>query len=231
MNLKHILIIPDGNRRWAKNKNLNSWEGHKAGAENTQNLFEHVVRSHPEIKHCTFWAMSKDNFMKRSKKEIGFLIKLIGEEMQKFADTPLIKKNKVNIKFYGEYDKLFDKKTVNDLRNIEKETENYTNFYVSILLAYNGKEEILNAIRSLKNAKNVTENMIKQHLWTKNLPMVDLIIRTGVEDDPHLSGNVLMWQTDYAQLYFTKTFYPDFDTKEFETAIEDYRRRMRRKGK
>jgi len=108
--------------------------------------------------------MSKDNFMKRPKKEIGFLIKLIHEEMQLFAKDDSIKKYGVNIKFYGLYDKLFDKKTVNGLKQIEKDTENYKKVFVSILLAYNGKEELLNAINKSKNKKIITEKTITENL-------------------------------------------------------------------
>jgi|GEM_PF-2946015 len=136
--------------------------------------------------------MSKDNFIKRPKKEINFLIKLIDAEIQEFANDPLIDKKKVCVKFYGAYEKLFDKKTISDLKKVEKRTEKYSDFYVSILLAYNGKDELMEGLKKIKNIKTVNENKIKQVLWTKDLPAVDLIVRTGVEGDPHLSGNVLM---------------------------------------
>ncbi len=231
MNLKHILLIPDGNRRWAKNKKMQASNGHKIGANTTRELFKYIVTSHPHIKYCSFWAMSKDNFIKRPKKEINFLIKLIDAEIQEFANDPLIDKKKVCVKFYGAYEKLFDKKTISDLKKVEKRTEKYSDFYVSILLAYNGKDELMEGLKKIKNIKTVNENKIKQVLWTKDLPAVDLIVRTGVEGDPHLSGNVLMWQTDYSQLYFTKTLYPDFTTNELGLAIEDYQKREKRKGK
>ena len=175
--------------------------------------------------------MSKDNFAKRPKKEINFLIKLIHAEIQEFANDPLIEKRKVNVKFYGAYEQYLDKKTIKDLRQVEQRTANYTNCYVSILLVYNGKDELIEGLKNIKNTKHITDSQIKNSLWTKSLPNVDLIVRTGVECDPHLSGNVLLWQTDYSQLYFTKTLYPEFSTQELGVAIADYKTRMRRHGK
>ena len=231
MKLKHLLIIPDGNRRWAKNKKLETSKGHEFGAKTTQELFRHVVRNHSYIKYCSFWAMSRDNFIKRPKKEIKSLINLIRIEIQEFTNDLLIHEKKVNVRFYGSYEKLFDKKTIDDLKKVEKRTEKYSDFYVSILLAYNGKDELIEGLKKIKDTHNLTENKIKQVLWTRNLPPVDLIIRTGTENDPHLSGNILLWQTDYSQLYFSNILYPDFTVHELDIAINDYNNRLRRKGK
>jgi len=108
--------------------------------------------------------MSKDNFVKRPKKEIESLINLIRIEIQEFTDDPLIDEKKVNVRFYGSYDKLFDKKTVNDLKKVEKKTEKYSDFYVSILLAYNGKDELIEGLKKIKNTHNINEKQIKQVL-------------------------------------------------------------------
>ncbi len=192
MQLKHLLIIPDGNRRWAKKNKLQASKGHQIGATTTRKLFQYIANDHPEIKYCSFWAMSKDNFEKRTKKEINFLIKLIHAEIKELANDPLIAKRKVNIRFYGAYEKYLDKKTIEDLHQIERRTAGYINCYVSILLIYNGKDELINGLKQIKNTKHITEQEIKANLWTGSLPNVDLIVRTGVEDDPHLSGNVLI---------------------------------------
>lgn len=225
------MLIPDGNRRWAKKNKLHASKGHEFGAKTTRELFKYIVHYHPNIKYCSFWAMSKDNFVKRPVKEIQFLIKLIRAEIKEFADDPIINAKKVNIRFYGAYEQLFDKNTIDDLKKVEKRTAKYSDFYVSILLAYNGKDELIEGLKKIKNTQNISENKIKQSLWTKDLPAVDLIVRTGVENDPHLSGNVLLWQTDYSQLYFSNTLYPNFTTQELGIAINDYKNRMRRQGK
>ncbi len=230
MALNHILFIPDGNRRWAKKRNENPWEGHKAGAESFKELMDYITKNNV-VKNVSFWAMSKDNFIKRPKKEISFLIKVINEAFKKFTEDKVISKRGVNIKFYGSWDKLFDAKTVANLKKIEKDTKDNKNFNLAILLAYDGKEELLNAVNKLKNKTRIHEADIKNQLWTSNVPNVDLIIRTGVNGDPHLSGNVLLWQTSYSQLYFSELFWPDFNTTEFKKAVVDFNKRERREGK
>ncbi len=230
MALNHILFIPDGNRRWAKKRNENPWEGHKAGAESFKELMDYITKNNV-VKNVSFWAMSKDNFIKRPKKEISFLIKVINEAFKKFTEDKVISKRGVNIKFYGSWDKLFDAKTVANLKKIEKDTKDNKNFNLAILLAYDGKEELLNAVNKLKNKTRIHEADIKNQLWTSKVPDVDLIIRTGVNGDPHLSGNVLLWQTSYSQLYFSELFWPDFNTAEFKKAVVDFEKRERREGK
>jgi undecaprenyl diphosphate synthase len=108
--------------------------------------------------------MSKDNFTKRSKKEIDFLTKLIHTEIQKFANDPVVKKQQINIKFYGAYEQYFDQKIINDLRQVEQKTANYKNCYVSILLVYNGKDELINGLKKIKSTKHITEKQIKNTL-------------------------------------------------------------------
>ncbi len=230
MDLNHILFIPDGNRRWAKKRNQNPWEGHRAGAESFKELFDYITKNNV-VKNVSFWAMSKDNFVKRPKKEISFLIKIINEAFKSFSKDKNLNNRGVNIRFYGEWDKIFDKKTVSNLKQIEKDTAKNNNFFLSILLAYDGKEELVNGINTLSRSKKITEKDIRSSLWTKDVPDVDLIVRTGVNGDPHLSGNVLLWQTSYSQLYFTKTLWPDLKTIELKTAISDFNKRPRRKGK
>ncbi len=230
MELNHILFIPDGNRRWAKKRGQNPWEGHKAGAESFKELMDFITKNNV-VKNISFWAMSKDNFIKRPKKEISFLIKIINEAFKSFTKDKNINDRGVNIRFYGEWDKIFDKKTVQNLKQIEKDTKNNNRFFLSILLAYDGKVELIESINNLKKNIKVTAEKIKENLWTKSLPDVDLIIRTGVKNDPHLSGNVLLWQTSYSQLYFTETLWPDLNKIELKKAILDFAKRQRRKGK
>lgn len=230
MELNHILLIPDGNRRWAQKRNKNPWEGHRAGVESFKDLMDYITKNNV-VKYISFWTISKDNFAKRSKKELGFLIKLMGEAFGKFSKDKIIKERGVNIKFYGTWDKVFDNKIVKNLKKVEEETKNNKNFFLSMLLVYDGKEELMEAVNKIKTNKRITENDIKDNLWTKTVPDVDLIVRTGIDGDPHLSGNVLLWQTSYSQLYFTDTLWPDLKTVELKKAIADYSKRERRKGK
>lgn len=230
MSLEHVLFIPDGNRRWAKKRKQNPWEGHRAGAESFKDLLDYITKNNV-VKNISFWAMSKDNFIKRPKKEVTFLIKIINEAFKKFVEDKTIQERGVNIRFYGSWDKLFDKKTIANLKQIEQDTKNNKNFFLSILLAYDGKDELITGLNALDRSKKISEKDIKNSLWTKNVPDVDLIIRTGVNGDPHLSGNVLLWQTSYSQLYFSELLWPDFKVNELKKAIADFNKRERRKGK
>jgi len=230
MDLNHILFIPDGNRRWAKKRDLKPWEGHKAGGESFKKIVEYIVK-HNTVKYLSFWAMSKDNYIKRPKNEISHLIKIINDLNIQFAKNEDIEDYGVNIRFYGSWEKIFDKKIVTGLKKVEYDTRNNKKFFLSILLAYDGKEELINALNSMEKGKRINEKTIKRNLWTKDLPDVDLIVRTGVNNDPHLSGNVLLWQTSYSQLYFSETFWPAFDINELKKAINDYSSRKRRRGK
>lgn len=230
MDLDHILFIPDGNRRWAKKRNENPWEGHRVMMETFEVLMDYITKNNI-VKNISFFAMSRDNFTRRSKEEVKFFIKIINEAFEKFSKNKMIQERGVNIKFYGTWEKILGNKIVSNLKQIENDTKNNKNFFLSILFAYDGKDELIEAINSFKSNKKINENDIRNNLWTKSIPEVDLIIRTGVDKDPHLSGNVLMWQTSYSQLYFSEKLWPDFNVLEFKKAINDYAKRERRKGK
>jgi len=230
MDLDHILFIPDGNRRWAKKRNENPWEGHRVMMETFEVLMDYITKNNI-VKNISFFAMSRDNFTRRSKEEVKFFIKIINEAFEKFSKNKMIQERGVNIKFYGTWEKILGNKIVSNLKQIENDTKNNKNFFLSILFAYDGKDELIEAINSFRSNKKINENDIRNNLWTKSIPEVDLIIRTGVDKDPHLSGNVLMWQTSYSQLYFSEKLWPDFNVLEFKKAINDYAKRERRKGK
>jgi len=114
-------------------------------------------------------------------------------------------------------------------------TKSYNNFFLTFLLAYDGTDEMLDCVQKIAKISQdkkikISKNLIKENLWTKDLPPVDLIIRTGCESDPHNSAGFMMWDTIYSQLYFTQTLFPEFAPKEFEQIIEDYSKRERRLG-
>lgn len=232
MQCQHLLIIPDGNRRWAKQRNLLPWKGHEKGGEVFKQITKDVFDF--KIKYFTFWILSKDNFVKRPKNEIKTLIDLINRGIQEFYQQKWIKDYKVNIKFYGQWKEYFDKKIVKNLEKIEAETESYKDHFLSILLLYDGREELVAGIKWLhsriKNPNEISFETIKQCLWTHSLPDVDLIIRTGINNDPHWSSNLLMFQTGYSQFYFTKTLWPDFNKNELKKALQDFAKREKRLG-
>jgi len=233
-NALHIAIIPDGNRRWARRKGFSPEKGHEIAMKTVEKILQKSLKL--KIPYITFWLASIDNLTKRSKKEVKFLIKVIGEEIERLLEDGRIQENKVKIRVLGRFRKIFPEKVVNLTEKLIKKTEKHDLFFLTILLAYDGTDEMLNAMKRIisftkKRTIKVTKELIKDFLWTKDLPPVDLIIRTGCEGDPHNSAGFMMWDTRYSQYYFTKTLFPDLTSKEFEKAINNFLKRERRFGK
>jgi len=229
----HIAIIPDGNRRWAKARGLKPWVGHQKGVERLDDILKIVLDL--KIPYFTFWAASRDNIEKRSPREIKFLLEILKKKFLELARKKEIHKNQVKINIFGGWRKILPRSVSRAAEKAIRATERYDGFFLNILLAYNGTEEIMEAVQRIvdmpraKRRFKVTPKLIKENLCTKELPSVDLVIRTGGE--PHLSAGFMMWDTADAQLYFTDTLWPDFDRQEFIKAIEEYNRRERRFGK
>ena len=230
----HVALIPDGNRRWAKKRGLQPWIGHQVGAK----TFEKVLEKSLELKipYITFWGGSWDNLTKRPKIEIKFLFKVYTDQFKRLTKDKRTHENEVKIDVLGRWKEILPKETQEAIEKAREMTKNYNKYFLTFLIAYDGRDEMINAIQKIvKSSKDKTikinGEMIKENLWTKDLPPVDLVIRTGCESDPHLSSGFMMWDTSYSQLYFTKTFLPEFKPKEFEEIIKDFSKRERRLGK
>ena len=229
----HVAIIPDGNRRWARKKGIKAWLGHREGVK----AFEKILDKSRELKipYFTFWGGSWDNLTKRSKIEINFLFKVYTEQFKRVADDKRIHQNKVKINVLGRWKEILPKETQEAIERAMEVTKSYNNFFLTFLLAYDGTDEMLDCVQKIAKISQdkkikISKNLIKENLWTKDLPPVDLIIKTGCESDPHNSAGFMMWDTIYSQLYFTQTLFPEFGPKEFEEIIEDYSKRERRLG-
>jgi len=230
MKLKHLVIIPDGNRRWAKKKALDGKIGHEKGAERFEKLYEKIAEM--KIPYFSFWGASYDNLTKRSKTEIKNLLKLIHKEFERLASDDRVMESKIKINVIGRWKEIFPDDTKKLINECIDKTKNNDKLFLTFLLAYNGTDEMIHAINQIKEKNlKVTEENIKNNLWTKNLPKVDFVIRTGVNEDPHNSAGFMMWDTTYSQLYFTKTLFPDFNESELEKAINNFELRERRHGK
>lgn len=241
---KHVAIIPDGNRRWAKTKGLQLWFGHRAGVK----AFEEILEKSRELKipYTTFWGSSWDNLTKRPKAEINFLFRLYTEQFKRVIKDKRIHQNKVKINVLGRWREILPKTTQEAVEKAIEATKDYNNYFLTFLLAYDGTDEMLNCVQKIAklaedkkinpvrnsslNGVKITKELIKDNLWTKDLPPVDLLIRTGCKNDPHLSAGFMMWDTAYSQVYFTQTLFPAFAANEFTQIIEDYSRRERRMG-
>lgn len=226
----HVAIIPDGNRRWAKKRNLATFLGHEKGSDTSEKIIEKALEM--KIPYLTIWGSSLDNILKRSKSEVNYLFKIFEKEFNKLADNEKVHKNKVKVEVIGKWREYFPESTKKAIENAIKKTKNYDKYLVTFLMAYNGTDEMIDCIKKIKEKRgDVNEKTIIENLWTKDLPPVDLLIRTGCENDPHLSAGFMMWHTAYSQLYFTNKYFPDFKEKQFEEAIKDYSERERRGGK
>ncbi|MDD5083751.1 MAG: polyprenyl diphosphate synthase [Candidatus Moranbacteria bacterium] len=229
---KHVVIIPDGNRRWATDRGLKPWEGHEAGAQNTERLVRQARAM--GIRHVSIWGSSVENLEKRPLPETQALIKIYTTYFSKLCDSPDIHQDRARINFIGHWEEQFPSPLKKILYRCIESTKDYDQYFLNFFLAYSGDDEMMLAIRKIAaqyggEPDAIDTSVIKRNLMTHELPPVDLLIRTGGE--PHLSAGFMMWDIANSQLYFSDKRYPDFDEKEFILAIEDYQNRGRRFGK
>jgi len=232
---QHIAVIPDANRRWARKRGLAPWRGHlagaKAGVENIETALE------LGIKCFSLWGGSWNNLTKRSNFEVKALFKLYETYFKKLLKRKEIYEHQVKVNIIGRWPELLPKSGIKAANDLIKATKDYDQRFLSFFIGYNGTDEMIAAIKSIvKDARKdknlrVTPKLLENHLWTHDLPPVDLLIRTGSSDDPHNSVGFMMWHTANAQYYFTNVMYPDFKKKEFIKAIKEYQARERRLGK
>jgi len=217
-----------------KKERVLPWQGHIEGAKTLEKILKKAWEL--KIPYFTFWGMSADNVLKRPKKEVEVLFSIFKKQFKKLAKSKEIQKEGVKINVFGLWKKFFPENVKEAIKSAIERTKKNQKFVLTFLLAYNGTDEMLEAIKKIvKKAKEkeieITEKLLLENLWTGSLPPVDLVIRTGCEDDPHNSAGFMMWHTAYSQFYFTKTFFPDFSPEEFERAIKNFQKRERRFGK
>lgn len=230
----HVALIPDGNRRWARKRGFQPWIGHKAGDKALENILDKALEL--GIRYFTFWGGSFDNLTKRPKREVEFFFKIYTDEFKRIAKDKRTHQNEVKIDVLGRWKEILPKEAQRAIERAIELTKNYSKHFLTFLLAYNGTDEMRECIQKIihlakEKTIKVTDDLIKENLWTKNLPFVDLVIRTGCEKDPHLSAGFMMWDTAYTQYYFSETFFPDFGQEEFQKIIGDFSKRERRKGR
>ena len=226
---KHIAVIMDGNRRWAKERNLNISEGHKVGAETLEKLARYCNKI--GVKCLTAYAFSTENW-KRSKEEVGALMKLLRFYLDKFSKRADLENMK--IKVLGEIEILEEGLKKSIKKAIEK-TKNNTGLTLNIALNYGGRAEITMAVKKIaedvKNGiidpKEISEELIESKLYTAGDPDPDLLIRTSGEIR---TSNFLPWQIVYSEFYFTEKYWPDFNENDLDEAIKVYQKRNRKFG-
>ncbi len=228
----HIVIVPDGNRRWARTKGLKPWIGHQHGIKNFKSIFETAFRL--EITYFSFWASSQDNIKKRSKQEVKLLLNSFKKEFTNLINNKKIHKYQVKVNIFGDWKKQFPEEVKTPMEQTIKATKNYNKFFLTFFIAYSGIDEMIKAVKKIikKHSNNpkleINHQTIKDNLFTKNLPPVDYLIRTGSE--PHISSGFMMWDIADCQLYFSDKSWPDFTVDDFKKAIQEYSKRQRRFG-
>lgn len=218
----HIAIIMDGNGRWAKEKGLKRTAGHEQGAKTVREITTHC--SNIGLKYLTLYAFSTENW-NRPKLEVDFLMKLL--ERYFISELPIYLKNNVKFKAIGDKSK-FSKKLQEVIIDTEEKTKHCTGLTQVLALNYGSRDEISRAVKKLceKNIE-VSEENIQNHLDTKDIPDVDLLIRTSGEIRV---SNFLLWQIAYAEMFFSSTFWPEFSCEELDDIISDFGQRERRFG-
>jgi len=227
---KHLAIIMDGNGRWAKKQGLLRAYGHEKGVQTVRQVVEYCVEH--RIPYLTLFAFSTENW-KRPALEVKALMELLVKFLKKEVDN--LHKNNVRLKTIGNLDRFPSKPREALLASIDK-LKNNTGLTLTLALNYGAREEILTAIKEIAAkvkegtliANTITETTLQKHLYTYDLPDVDLLIRTSGEER---ISNFLLWQIAYAELYFTEVLWPDFTKKHLEEALSNYQNRERRFGK
>ena len=226
----HVAIIMDGNGRWAEQKGMPREFGHQNGVRSVKKIVE-VANKH-KVKYLTLFAFSIENW-ERPSYEVETLMRLLVETLRdEFED---LFKNNIRLNAIGDV-KSLPNEVRYELDSIINNTKDNTGMTLTLALSYGGKQEIFNAVKEIsekvKNEiiclDNFDDSIINEHLYTKNLPDVDLLIRTSGEQR---ISNFLLWQIAYAELYFSETYWPDFSEEDFTDAIIEYQKRERRFGK
>jgi undecaprenyl diphosphate synthase len=227
---KHLAIIMDGNGRWAKQKGLLRTLGHENGTKSVRVVVETAAKL--GIENLTLYAFSTENW-NRPKLEVELLMNLLINSLKNELKT--LQDNDIRLNSIGNID-LLPKSAQKKLQEVIEQTKGNSRMVLTLALSYGSREELINVVKNISNkVKNniisidsIDESIINQHLYTHDLPEVDLLIRTSGE---HRISNFLLWQIAYAELYFTDVLWPDFKQDDLYEAIISYQKRERRFGK
>ena len=220
----HIAIIMDGNGRWAKKRSLPRNAGHVAGAKTFKTIARYCNKI--GLKYLTVYAFSTENW-RRPEAEVNGIMNLLRDYLK---DAENFKDENIKLKFIGDLEPLAD-----DIKELiekdEKISENATGLQLNIAINYGGRNEITNAVKKIVSegisAEDITEDTVSSHLYTAGIPDPDFIIRPSGE---YRLSNYLIWQSAYAEFWFSDVLWPDFSPKHLDKAIDDYNRRNRRFG-
>ena len=228
---RHIAIIMDGNGRWAKRRHMPRVAGHRAGVTAVRSTVETAARVH--IPALTLYAFSEENWKKRPRSEVGFLMGLLSRYLK--AEVPTLNKNNIRLEYIGRQHEL-PEDVQERMEWARAATAGNSGMVLTLALNYSARSELVDAFRSMVNAAaqnggidhlHIDEDLVARHLYTRHLPDPDLVVRTSGE--MRLS-NFLLWQLAYAEIYVTPTLWPDFRGVHLLEGIAEYQKRERRYG-
>lgn len=226
----HLAVIMDGNGRWAKQRGKRRIFGHENGVNAVRQTVENSAKI--GIKYLTLYTFSTENW-NRPKLEVDTLMRLLVSSLKKELDTFM--SNNIRLNTIGEIESL-PKKAYRELHEVMEKTKNNNHMTLTLALSYGSRQEMIKSIKQISSKvknniisiENIDETIINTHLYTHDLPDVDLLIRTSGE---HRISNFLLWQIAYAELYFVDVYWPDFSSEHLAEAIKSYQNRERRFGK
>lgn len=225
--MKHLAVVLDGNRRYARKHNKPDQWGHAKGVLKVEELLEWAISK--KIPILTIYSLSLKNLERTG---LDYIFGLLNQELIKAMDDERIHKNQVRIRAIGRVE-LLPKKTQQIIKQVEERTKDYSRFQFNLAIAYDGRAEIVDSVKRIAeqvkqgklNPASINERMVENNLYSPTSP--DLIIRTGGEN--RLSG-FLLWGSSYAELYFSNKMWPEFSKRDFDKALDNYNKRERRFG-
>lgn len=223
MNLRHLGIIADGNRRWAKENNLPKIEGHKKGLQTIETLVGAAAKA--GIPYITFYVFSTENWG-RSEAEVSYIMKLAETRIMKYAEKMKAKNGRLMV--LGSK-KRVSPKLISTIEKAEKLTADCDGITVGFCFNYGGEVEIADAANiALEADGKITPETIRKHLYHPEIPDIDMVVRTSGEE--RISG-FMLWRSSYAEFMFIKKYFPEMDAKDIDTIVKEYNKRNRRFGK
>jgi tritrans,polycis-undecaprenyl-diphosphate synthase [geranylgeranyl-diphosphate specific] len=230
---RHVGIIPDGNRRWARMRGLQEWLGHKEGYRKMREVLTWLLDIGVEI--VTVFAMSTENCTRRKPEERAKLYELIAGGLRELAKERIVHENEVQVRVIGRRN-MWPDFLREAAEYVEEATKGYKKRVINVAICYGGRQEIVDAVRKIAEKvkrgelepEEIDEETIRAHLYTEDLPDPDLIIRTSGEER---ISNFLLWQSAYSELYFASMYWPEIRRIDILRAIRDYQRRQRRFGR
>ena len=227
---RHVGLILDGNRRWAKKNLLSPNVGHLVGYKNLRDrLFDFFDAG---INYLSIYALSLENVRKRSDAEIEYIFGIILDAVDATVKEATVKEEKINFNVIGRTH-LLPNSVQEKIRELREFTKEHDQKFINLCIMYDGQEEIVDAVKDIINANiqsdKINKDTIKSYLYTRNFPEVDYIIRTGMEDGARISG-FLLWDASYAEFKFRTDLWPDYDKVMVIEDLLDYVNRSRRKG-